>query len=211
MFKKLAAEALGISEIGVIVSPADYDKVDADDYLFHEDGEKIFFLIKSKKDEYCFTNLGLIHVDGDSAVSSKRSIKRYEYAHQRIGYVMIETAGTLDMDIELKFSIGDAAFNIDIKKTFIEQLKDIYKALIAIGKQQHQDAMGRENAVRALDALSGMLKLGNLAGEGAVVSHYNAVLDGLNAATLEKHLTRDYSKVFERYIHNGAAPPPLPR
>jgi Bacterial PH domain len=124
---------------------------------------------------------------------------------------MIETAGTLDMDIELKFSIGDAAFNIDIKKTFIEQLKDIYKALIAIGKQQHQDAMGRENAVRALDALSGMLKLGNLAGEGAVVSHYNAVLDGLNAATLEKHLTRDYSKVFERYIHNGAAPPPLPR
>ena len=79
MFKKLAAEALGISDIGVIVSPADYDKVDADDYLFHEDGEKIFFLIKSKKDEYCFTNLALIHVDGDSAVSSKRMIKRYGF------------------------------------------------------------------------------------------------------------------------------------
>ena len=106
MFKKFAAEALGISDIGVIVSPVDYDKVDADDYLFHEDGEKIFFLIKSKKDEYCFTNLALIHVDGDSAVSSKRMIKRYEYATQRIGYVAIETAGTLDMDVELKFSIG---------------------------------------------------------------------------------------------------------
>ena len=50
MFKRMAAEALGISDIGVIISPADYDKVDADDYLFHEDGEKIFFLIKSKKD-----------------------------------------------------------------------------------------------------------------------------------------------------------------
>ena len=71
MFKKLAAEALGLSDIGVIISPAEYDKVDADDYLFHEDGEKIFFLIKSKKDEYCFTNFGLIHVDGESAVSSK--------------------------------------------------------------------------------------------------------------------------------------------
>ena len=73
MFKKLAAGALGISDIGVIVEPADYNKVDADDYLFSEDGEQIFFLIKSKKDEYCFTNLALIHVDGDSAISSKRS------------------------------------------------------------------------------------------------------------------------------------------
>ncbi|MBL8301573.1 MAG: PH domain-containing protein, partial [Ideonella sp.] len=55
MFKRLASEALGLSDIGVIVPSTDYDKVDADDYLFHEDGEKIFFLIKSKKDEYCFT------------------------------------------------------------------------------------------------------------------------------------------------------------
>ena len=52
MFKKFASEALGLSDIGVIVAPSDYDKVDADDYLFHEDGERIFFLIKSKKDEY---------------------------------------------------------------------------------------------------------------------------------------------------------------
>ena len=84
MFKKLAAEALGISDVGVIIAPADYDKVDADDYLFREDGEKIFFLIKSKKDEYCFTNFGLTHVDGESAVSSKRVIKRYEYGSHRI-------------------------------------------------------------------------------------------------------------------------------
>ncbi len=76
MLKKLAAETLGISDIGTIIAPANYDKVDADDYLFHEDGEKIFFLIKSKKDEYCFTNFALIHVDGDSAVSSKRVMKR---------------------------------------------------------------------------------------------------------------------------------------
>lgn len=39
MFKKLGSEALGISDVGVIIPPADYDKVDADDYLFQEDGE----------------------------------------------------------------------------------------------------------------------------------------------------------------------------
>ena len=208
MFKKLAAEALGMSDIGVIVPVSDFDKVDADDYLFHEDGERIFFLIKSKKDEYCFTNLALIHVDGDSAVSTKRMVKRYEYTGNRIGYCVIETAGNLDMDVEVKFSIGETAFSIDVRKNFIEQVKDIYKALIAIGRQQSRDATARENALRTLEAMGGMLKLGNLQGEAAVVSHFNAVLDNLNASMLDRHTTRDFSKVFEKYIHNSAAPQP---
>ena len=208
MFKRLAAEALGMSDIGVIVPPSDFDKVDADDYLFHEDGERIFFLIKSKKDEYCFTNLALIHVDGDSAVSSKRMVKRYEYANQRVGWCAIETAGNLDMDVELKFALGDESFSIDVRKNFIEQVKDIYKALIAIGRQQARDAIGRDNALRTLDALGGMLKLGNLAGEQAVVAHYAAVLDGVNSAMLDRHTTRDFTGVFERYIHNDAPPRP---
>ena len=89
MFKKFAAEALGLSDSGTIIQPKDYDKVDADDYLFHEDQEKIHFLIKSKKDEYCFTNFGLTHVDGESAVSSKRTIKRYEFTSHRIARVTI--------------------------------------------------------------------------------------------------------------------------
>lgn len=208
MFKKLAAEALGMSDIGVIVPVSDFDKVDADDYLFHEDGERIFFLIKSKKDEYCFTNLALIHVDGDSAVSTKRMVKRYEYTGNRIGYCVIETAGNLDMDVEVKFSIGETAFSIDVRKNFIEQVKDIYKALIAIGRQQSRDATARENALRTLEAMGGMLKLGNLQGDAAVVSHFNAVLDNLNASMLDRHTTRDFSTVFEKYIHNNAAPQP---
>lgn len=210
MFGKLAAEAFGISDIGVIVPPSDFHKVDADDYLFHEDAERIFFLIKSKKDEYCFTNLALIHVDGDSAVSTKRMVKRYEFASSRIGFCAIETAGNLDMDVELKFSIGETAFSIDVKKSFIEQVKDIYKALIAIGRQQSRDATGRDNAVRTLEAMGGMLKLGGVQGEAAVVAHFNAVLDNLNAAMLDRHTTRDYSRVFEKFIHNGETPPRAP-
>lgn len=76
MLKKFAADALVIIDIGKIISPSDYDKVMADDFIMDEDEEKIFFLIKSKTDEYCFTNLALIHVDGTSAVSSKRLVKR---------------------------------------------------------------------------------------------------------------------------------------
>ena len=202
MFKKLAAEALGISDIGVIVSPKDYDKVDADDYLFSEDGEQIFFLIKSKKDEYCFTNLALIHVDGDSAVSSKRSIKRYDYASHQISGVSIETAGTLDMDIELKFNLDNTKFSIDVKKTFIEQLKDIYKALITIGKQQHRDAVCRDNALRALDATASVHKLNVAPGESGLVGVYGDLLSALNTAMFDTHTKRDFSDVFSKYIHS---------
>ena len=200
MFKKLAAEALGLSDIGVIVAPGDYDKVDADDYLFHEDGEKIFFLIKSKKDEYCFTNLGLTHVDGESAVSAKRTIKRYEYGAHRISRVTIETAGTIDMDVELKFFVDDLKFSIDVRKNFLEPLKDIYKALTMIARLQERNEQARANAIRTLDAVAGMYKLNAAAGDDAVVKQYNAVLENLNATVLDRFAGRDYSGVFEKYI-----------
>ncbi|MBL8334091.1 MAG: PH domain-containing protein [Rubrivivax sp.] len=201
MFKKLASEALGLSDIGVIVPASDYDKVDADDYLFHEDGEKIFFLIKSKKDEYCFTNLALIHVDGDSAVSSKRSIKRYDYASNEFSRVSIETAGTIDMDVELKFHVGETGFNIDVRKNFIESLKDIYKALITIGRMQRRDEQARDNALRCLEALGSMYKVGNVASEEQIVQHFNALVGAVNGTLLDRFARRDYSPVFERYIH----------
>ena len=202
MFGRIASDALGLSDLGIIVSPADYAKVDADDYLFHEDGERIFFLIKSKKDEYCFTNLALIHVDGDSAVSSKRSIKRYDYASHQISGVSIETAGTLDMDIELKFSLDNTVFSIDVKKTHIEQLKDIYKALITIGKQQKRDAVCRDNALRALDATASVHKLNVAPGENGLVGLYSDLLAALNTAMFDTHTKRDFSDVFSKYIHN---------
>ncbi|MBA3919732.1 MAG: PH domain-containing protein [Gemmatimonadaceae bacterium] len=201
MFKKFAAEALGLSDIGIIVQPKDFDKVDADDYLFHEDQERIYFLIKSKKDEYCFTNLALIHVDGESAISSKRAIRRYDYAYYAIGNVGIETAGTIDLDVELKFSIGDKLFSIDVRKDYLEALKDIYKALHTIGKLQRQDEIARNNAMSAASVVGSMLKLNSPAAPGAVVEHYQSMLAALNTAVLEQHLRKDFSGVFEKYIH----------
>ncbi len=40
MFKKAAADLLGLSDIDSIIKPEDYDKVDADDYVMNEEGEK---------------------------------------------------------------------------------------------------------------------------------------------------------------------------
>jgi hypothetical protein len=210
MFKKIAAETLGISDIGKIISPSDYDKVDADDYLFHEDGEKIYFLIKSKKDEYCFTNFALIHVDGQSAVSSKRVVKRYEYISYKVSQVFIETAGNIDLDIELKFTLSEInqstntgnriAFSIDISKNCLEALKDIYKVLITIEKLQYKEAIARKNAVDCLNAIASMYKISNVESEEAIVKHYSAMVVNFNATILERYAKRDFSNIFEKYI-----------
>ena len=133
MLKKLMSDALGLSDIGSVFEPADYDKVDADDYVMYEDGEKMIFLIKSKTDEYCFTNKALIHVDGASAVSKKRTLRRFDYSKHPVQDVTLETAGMVDMDVEIKFSMGELSYSIDVNKKHIEELKDLYKALIAIG------------------------------------------------------------------------------
>jgi len=37
MFKNMAADLMGTSDIGKIIEPRDYDKTDIDDYIFHED------------------------------------------------------------------------------------------------------------------------------------------------------------------------------
>ncbi|MFB2979912.1 PH domain-containing protein [Microseira sp. BLCC-F43] len=201
MFKKLAAETLGISDIGTIVAPANYDKVDADDYLFHEDGEKIFFLIKSKKDEYCFTNFALIHVDGDSAVSSKRVVKRYEYADHKVSNVVIQTAGTIDLDVELKFGLeGGAEFIINVNKNCLEGLKDIYKALIAINRIQKKEEIALNNAYHSLELLKSMYKIGNVESEEEIVKHFNAAFSSLNVTILDRCNKRNFSDVFEKYI-----------
>jgi hypothetical protein len=201
MFRKLAAETLGLSDVGKIISPTDYDKVDADDYLFHEDGEKIFFLIKSQKDEYCFSNLALIHVDGDSAISSKRIVKRYEYASYEVSQVFIETAGNIDLDIELKFTLGHSHhFSIDVHRNYLESLKDIYKVLVTINKLQAKEEISRNNAALCLQALSSMYKINNVENETSIVQHFNTLFVNYNATILERYTKRDFSNIFEKYI-----------
>ena len=126
IFGKMAADTLGLTDLGKIIEKKDFDKVDGDDYIMHEDGEKIYFVIKSKSDEYVFTNRGLLHVDGTSAVSKKRVVKRHDFYYERVHSVTLETAGTIDIDIEIKFSFGETSFSIDVDKKQLEKLKEYY-------------------------------------------------------------------------------------
>lgn len=204
LFKKIASEAFGLSDIGEIIKPSDFDKTQSDDYVLSEDNEKIFFLIKSKKDEYCFTNLALIHVDGDSAVSSKRNLKRYDYFSHEISNVSIETAGTIDLDIELKFTMGNRQLSIDVNKKYSTEVADIYKALLAISMIQQDNARlrsyGDESLQRAVDVIKN-----NRSVEANVSQEFGNIAQFVNnwlTDTHHKHTTKDFTDTFHKYIQN---------
>ena len=220
MFKKFASEALGLSDIGKIIPPKDYDKVESDDYILHEDNEKIFFLIKSKQDEYCFTNRALIHVDGTSAMSKKRTLKRYEYYKYPISHVLLETAGTIDLDVEIKFKLGvresassiskmgsaseGVAFSIDVDKNQLEQLKDLYKALYAMSLIESNNYSSYHGAYDTLNKAIQVVSSNRTDGANQaeelekVTTYIGQFLDDAK----QKYVRKDYSEIFLKYINN---------
>lgn len=79
-------------------------------------------------------------------MSKKRLLRRYDYSMYTITDVFLETAGTIDLDVEIKFTIGNSPLSIDIHKRFIDDIKDLYKALHAISYEQKQNAYKLEAA-----------------------------------------------------------------
>jgi hypothetical protein len=203
MFKKLAADVLGLSDIGAVIRPADYDKVESDDYVMHEDGEKIFFLIKSKTDEYCFTNKALIHVDGTSAMSKKRTLRRLDYLNHTIQDVVLETAGMMDLDIEIKFRMGEHSYSIDVNKKHMEELKDLYKALNKIGSLQHENAKLLQYAQDSLGTASHTVNRSS--SSTTLEEQFKAVNQYAFTWLKQAHDTynpKDFGSVFEKFIKN---------
>lgn len=203
LFGRMAADTLGLSDIGKIISPQDFDKVDGDDYIMHEDGEKIFFVIKSKSDEYVFTNRGLLHVDGENAMSKKRTVRRHEFYNEKVTGVTLETAGTIDADVEIKFVFGVKSFSIDVDKKQLEQLKDLYKALVEISRLQSKNHMAIEDGTNGLkmanEALSRCTIEGNVSNIVQDLTNFN--LDWMKSLR-NNYSNRDFTEVFEKYINN---------
>ncbi|MFF2483213.1 PH domain-containing protein [Paenibacillus sp. NPDC058071] len=203
MFGKVAADLLGISDIGAVITPENYNKVDSDDYVMHEDNEKIYFLIKSKSDEYCFTNQAFIHLDGTSAISKKRTLRRYPYGTHRITNVSLETAGTVDLDVEIKFSIGDSVFSIDVNKKFLEQVKDLYKALVKISEITYDNETKLGYARQSLELASSTLSHAHK-GDFDIADSFDRLNKSAFAWLSDTHRqfkVKDFGSIFERYIN----------
>ncbi|KHE67215.1 PH domain-containing protein [Halobacillus sp. BBL2006] len=204
MFKKIASDALGLSDIGRIISKEDFDKTQSDDFVLTEDGEKIHFLIKSKSDEYCFTNRALIHLDGEKASSSKRNIYRYDYYQNHIKDVSIETAGTIDLDLEIKFTMGSRVFSIDIAKDEGEAIADLYKSLVAISQIQEENRLHNEFSKDSIGTASALIQ-DNRFHDNDISKEFEEVANFTYNWFEQKHrenTQKDFKEIFEKYIHN---------
>ncbi len=204
MLKKFASDALGLSDIGKIIGPEDYDKTDADDYIRNEENEKIYFLIKTKADEYCFTNTAFIHVDGEKAISSKRLLKRYPYSKYQMTDVFLETAGKVDLDVEIKFSLGNQSFSIDVDKNQLAQLIDLYKALSYMSEKVHDNNILLELANGSLDRAVTVLHNARLS-DIKLADQYKELTEfsfSWLTATRDQYHVKDFGDVFEKYINN---------
>jgi len=203
MFKKMAADALGLSDIGVVVPKADFDKTEADDFVMHESGEVIYFLIKTKADEYCFTNKSLIHVDGQNAISKKRMLRRYDYAYHPITNVALETAGTIDLDVEIKFTIGDVPQSIDIHKKFATEIKDLYKVLHAISIEGKENEKKYDIAQASLSYAA--QSIGKISSQDVTpAGSFEAITRFSTDWMIEqkdKYVRKDFSDLFDLYIN----------
>jgi hypothetical protein len=162
MFGKMGSdtlgEALGLSDIGKVIDSENYSKTEAPNYTLNEDGETIHFLIKSKSDEYCFTNFALIHLDGSGAISRKILLRRYPYRVNPISNIYMETAGWIDTDIEINFKINNKDFSIDVKKQDLNQVQGLYKALVKISEIQEQNQKLYEDASHSLKTASEVIQ-----------------------------------------------------
>lgn len=201
MFKKVASDVLGLSDIGKIIEPKDYDKVASDDYVLHEDGEKIYFLIKSQSDEYCFTNYGLIHLDGSSATSKKRLLKRFTYKNNQLSDVKLETAGTIDLDIEIKFQLGHTSYSIDVAKQDLESLKDLYKALVKISSIQQENNLNLEYVQNSLDIATNSLRPYSSDSIAEQFKTINSYTFQWLRKTHKEFTIKDFGYVFEIFIN----------
>lgn len=143
-------------------------------------------------------------MDGESAVSSKRTLKRYDYHLNEISNVSIETAGTIDLDIELKFTIGGNVISIDIHKKYSTEVADIYKALLAISMTQNDNARLRSYGANSLQVAESVLK-NNRTVESDVSQEFSQIAQFVNTWLTEihqKHTTKDFTSAFQKYIQN---------
>ena len=203
LFGKIASDTLGLSDIGKIIEPKDFDKVDGDDYIMHEDNERIFFVIKSKSDEYVFTNRGLLHVDGTNAVSKKRTVKRHDYYYERVHNVSLETAGTVDLDVEIKFTFDNNNFSIDVDKKQLEQLKDLYKALLEISRIQGKNNISVEDGMKSLNMANEAISRSSLQGNASeIVKELTNFNFNWMQTIRNEYNNKDFGAVFEKYINN---------
>lgn len=222
MLGKITSRMLGLSHLGKFIPDDKLAKTYANGYIL-EDEERIFYLIKTKTDEYCFTNSAFIHIDS----TDKRNIlKRYDYNTYLIDEISLEVAGDMDLDAELKFrllNISDykeekkekhqplkrglpnykegIAFSISIHRNEIEYLKALYRTLVKIGKLQVENIEGWDTSKKTLEmAFNTFLTSNKTKTTSEEFEEITLFADRWMLDKKHEYSNDDFLEVFETYL-----------
>lgn len=162
MLNKIASSILGFSKLGVFISGDELVDTDSSNYTI-DHLEDIYYLIKTKTDEYCFTNRAIIHVDGRNSDAKRNVLHRFDYNMFWLQDIYLETASNLDIDAELRITLKDVnslkpkehikhpplkaalekesetIFSITIHRDYIYELQALYKTLLLVKQKQFQN------------------------------------------------------------------------
>ena len=152
MFSKMTSELTGSADVCKIIPVEQFSQEVTLSYLIPN--ERPYFLLRSKREEFVFTNLAFIISRGESATNTRRLTSRYNYFETTLTDVHFETAGisVTDRDCELKFNIGGQHHNIDIWKNETEQAKHVYRALVELSRNMVRNNVLMDLAKTALQS-----------------------------------------------------------
>ena len=135
----------------------------------------------------------------------KRTLYRYPYKHNQISRVLLETAGTVDRDVELKFNLGGTSYSIDIEKSQIEKVRDLYKALFSIGEACKEIERQMNSLVITQQAVNNMFSLRELSEQVLlnlpdIISQTTIQVENKFTERRKQIENYDFSRIFERYL-----------
>uniref|UniRef100_K3X6T7 Bacterial Pleckstrin homology domain-containing protein n=1 Tax=Globisporangium ultimum (strain ATCC 200006 / CBS 805.95 / DAOM BR144) TaxID=431595 RepID=K3X6T7_GLOUD len=189
MFRGFAKDLAGTADICNTVT--NVTKIQGATYLLP--GEEILFAFASAKEEFVFTNEALLTVHGENAMTTRKLVLRYEYRDHRITHVQFETTGRVDRDCEIKFRIGEFDMSIDIAKKEEELVKQHYKTLVTLSREQEKRAHNWSFAREALDKSSDAMKINGYSDPTLnLTNHASGTLEWLEA---------DFNRLNPRSYH----------
>lgn len=97
--------------------------------------------------------------------------------------------------------LSDVNFSIDVDKHQLEQLKDLYKALFAIARQQQSNTLKLANSQQALATAA----IGKMTSNDTPSQAFEAIthfaFEYMQNAKAQYHRS-DFADVFEQYLNN---------
>ncbi|TMW58315.1 hypothetical protein Poli38472_011903 [Pythium oligandrum] len=167
--------------------------------------EGALLALSSAKEEYTFTNEALVTVTGASAMSTKRTVQRYEYQTHHLHALRFETCGVTDRDCELKFAMGRQEFSIDIAKAEQTTAQFYYRVLSELSRAQEEHLRQWDFAKLALDASVRATTVQDTSGGGKLLVEQTNALQEWYHTTFSTTNPRCYKSVLETALQRASS------